>query len=399
MQKTCFAMPFMILYVLSFIIISYAERRRKDRYGVINIVVMEMRSKKAARRREDIMVRKIKFCMAGFGNVGKAFARLLLEKKAELAAEYGCEMLLTGVCTRSGGALVNADGLSFEKVLKMNERKERFAGCKNFADGGVPEMISASGAEIFLELTTLSAGGGEPAAGYIRQALNSGMHVITSNKGPEAWCFDELNALAKKNGRLFLYESSVMGGAPLFSLVRHSLRGNRIVAVKGILNATTNFLLGELEKGADFGAALKEAQRMGIAEADPSADINGLDGAAKICVLANILMNASVNPGMTYIKSLAGVSAADLEAARGSGRRIKFICRAERDESGAVKTSVKPENLCPDDPLANAGGSSTAVTLYTDLAGELSVVHTDPGIMQTAYGVYSDLLTVLEAAR
>ena len=345
------------------------------------------------------MTGKIRFCMAGFGNVGKAFARLLLEKKAELAAEYGCDLLLTGVCTRSGGALINPGGLSVEKVLEMNERKNRFADCKNFADCGVPEMISASGADLFLELTTLSASGGEPAAGYIRQALNSGMHVITSNKGPEAWCFGELNALAEKNGRLFLYESSVMGGAPLFSLVRHTLRGNRVLAVKGILNATTNFMLGELEKGGSIEDAVKEAQRMGIAEADPSADIKGLDGAAKICVLANVLMNASVNPGMTYTKSLTGVSAADLEAARSSGGRIKFICRAERDESGAVRTSVKPEKVSMDDPLANVGGASTAVTLYTDLAGELSVVHKDPGIMQTAYGVYSDLLTVAEAVR
>ena len=345
------------------------------------------------------MVRTIRFCMAGLGNVGKAFARLLLEKKEELAAEYGCELLLTGVCTRSGGALINPGGLSVEKVLEMNEKKNRFAGCKNFADCGVQEMISASGAELFLELTTLSAGGGEPAAGYIRQALSSGMHVITSNKGPEAWCFDELNALAEKNGRMFLYESSVMGGAPLFSLVRHSLRGNRVLAVKGILNATTNFLLAELEKGRSHEDAVKEAQRMGIAEADPSADINGLDGAAKICVLANVLMQAAVTPDMVYTESLAGVSAADIAAARENGCRIKYVCRAERDRDGAIKTSVKPESLSLSDPLANAGGASTAVPLYTDIAGELSVVHTDPGIMQTAYGVYSDLLTVAEAVR
>lgn len=343
------------------------------------------------------MVRTIKFCMAGFGNVGRGFARLLLEKKAEFAADYGCRMLLTGVCTRTGGALVNPEGIPLEKVLEMNERKGRFAGSADFAKCGVPEMLSASGAELLLELTTLSAGGGEPASGYIRQALRAGMHVITSNKGPEAWCFDELNSLAGKSGRLFLYESSVMGGAPLFSLVRHTLKGNKIMAVKGVLNATTNFLLGELEKGASYEAALKEAQRMGIAEADPSADIDGLDGAAKICVLANALMQAAVTPGETYTESLARVSAADLAAAREDGCRIKYVCRAERDSNGCVRTSVKPEKVPLCDPLANAGGCSTAVTLYTDLAGELSVVHTDPGIMQTAYGVYSDLLTLAEA--
>ncbi len=344
------------------------------------------------------MSRIIKYCMAGFGNVGVRFARLLIEKEAELRKEYGCEMRLTGICTRSKGMLMNPGGLDLEKILAVNEKTGRFyENESDFIRCDTETMIAASEAELFIELTTLSIENGEPAASYIRKALNRGMHVITANKGPEAWRFDELRALAEEKGRMFLYETIVMDGTPVFNLVKETLHGNRILGIKGILNGTTNFVLGELEKGGDYESAVREAQRRQLAEADPSMDVDGWDGAAKICALANILMGAKTNPREAYVQSLAGVSALDIAAAREKGCRIKYLCRAEADgEKGGVKLSVKPELVDLDDPLASVNGTSAAITLYTDLAGEVSVVQTDPGILQTAYGVYSDLLTLIK---
>lgn len=344
------------------------------------------------------MSRIIKYCMAGFGNVGVRFARLLIEKEAELRKEYGCEMRLTGICTRSKGMLMNPGGLDLEKILTVNEKTGRFyENESDFIRCDTEAMIAASEAELFIELTTLSIENGEPAASYIRKALNRGMHVITANKGPEAWRFDELRALAEEKGRMFLYETIVMDGTPVFNLVKETLRGNRILGIKGILNGTTNFVLGELEKGGGYESAVREAQRRQLAEADPSMDVDGWDGAAKICALANILMGAKTNPREAYVQSLAGVSALDIAAAREKGCRIKYLCRAEADgEKGGVKLSVKPELVDLDDPLASVNGTSAAITLYTDLAGEVSVVQTDPGILQTAYGVYSDLLTLIK---
>lgn len=347
------------------------------------------------------MSRIIKYCMAGFGNVGVRFARLLLEKEAELRAEYGCEMRLTGICTRSKGTLINSEGLDLEKILAMNEETGRFdEKDDDFVRCGTETMIAASEADLLIELTTLSIDDGEPAASYIRTALNRGMHVITANKGPEAWRFDELNALAEEKGRIFLYETIVMDGTPVFNLVKKNLRGNKILGIKGILNGTTNFVLGELERGGSYESAVKEAQRIQLAEADPSMDVDGWDGAAKICALANILMGAKANPKAVHVESLADIDAADVAAAREKGCRIKYLCRAEAgDENGGLKLSVKPELIPFGDPLASVNGTSAAVTLYTDLAGEISIVQTDPGILQTAYGVYSDLCTLIESTQ
>lgn len=344
------------------------------------------------------MNRVIKYCMAGFGNVGVRFTRLLLEKSVELAAVYGCEMRLTAVCTRSKGTLMNPNGLDLEKVLAMNEKLGRFDEADpSFVRCDTKTMIEEADAELLIELTTLSIDDGEPAASYIKEALDRGMHVITANKGPEAWCFDEIDALAREKGRMFLYETIVMDGAPIFNLVREALRGNKIFGIKGILNGTTNFILSELEKGGTYEEAIKEAQRRQLAEADPSMDVEGWDGAAKICALANILMKAKTNPLQAQVESVAKVGCGDIEAALEKGCRIKYICRAEPDvENSGVKLSVRPELLPLNDPLANVNGTSAAITLYTDLAGEISIVQTDPGILQTAYGLYSDLLTLIK---
>ena len=343
------------------------------------------------------MTKIIKFCVAGFGNVGARFMKLLLEKEAQLKEEYDCEMCLTGICTRSKGALLNSGGIAIKEVLEMNEKLGRFdPGRTDFVSCDTSEMIRRADAELFIELTTLSISDGEPATGYIREALRRGMDVITANKGPEAWHFDELAALAEAKGRLFLYETIVMDGTPVFNLVKETLRGNKVLGIKGILNGTTNFVLGELEKGGTYERALKEAQRIQLAEADPAMDVDGWDGAAKICALANILMGARTNPKAASVTSVARVGQEDIKKARERGRKIKYICSAECDEqSGIVDLRVEPREIPFDDPLCSVNGTSAAITFYTDLAGEISIVQTNPGILQTAYGVYSDLLTLI----
>ena len=340
----------------------------------------------------------IKVCMAGFGNVGVRFTRLLLEKERELREDYGCGILVTGVCTRSKGTMMNPRGLDLGALLIMNEELGRFdSEHPDFVSGcDTHGMITAAGADLFIELSTLSIGDGEPAASYIREAFANGMDVITANKGPEAWCFDELKTLAEAAGKKFLYETIVMDGAPVFNMARAGLRGNRILALRGILNSTTNFILGELEKGGNLADAVAEAQRLQFAEADPSMDIDGWDGAAKICALANILMDARLTPKDVKVKSLAGTSAADVKAAGTEGCRIKYICGARRADDGSVELSVEPRRLPFDDPLCFVGGRSSALIFYTDLAGEIMLIERDPDILQTAYGVYSDLMTLIE---
>lgn len=344
------------------------------------------------------MTKNINFCMAGFGNVGVRFMELLLEKESEIRAKYDCEFHLTGISTRTKGTLLNPDGLDMRKILAANYATDRFDQTDAaFVACGTEEMIDKADADLFIEATTLSIEDGEPATGYIKRSLNKGMDVITANKGPEAWNFNGISALAKAKGRNFLYETIVMDGTPIFNLVEDTLQGNKIVGMRGILNGTTNFVLGELEKGICYDDAIKEAQRIQLAEADPSMDVDGWDGAAKICALANILMDAQLTPKDVHVESLAQITVKDIEQAKSGGYKIKYICSAEYSkETGRLELKVKPTLLSTEDILCCINGTSAALTLYTDLAGEISIVQTNPGILQTAYGVYSDLLRLIK---
>ncbi len=345
------------------------------------------------------MSKNIKFCMVGFGNVGVRFVELLLEKETQLREEFDCRLQLTGICTRSKGTLINHEGIHMKELLEMNERLNRFdPRSADFVACDTSEMIARSGADLMIELSTISIEDGQPATGYIEQALTAGMHVITANKGPEAWHFRKLAELADKMNRCFLYETIVMDGTPVFNLVKETLHGNKILGIKGILNSTTNFILEKMEKGMSYEEAVKEAQRIQVAEADPSMDVNGWDGTAKICSLANVLMDAGVNPKMAKVESMANLTPEDIRRAREKNGKIKYLCIAERNEAtGRVELTVEPRLLPFDDPLSNVDGTSAAITLYTDLAGEISIIQTDPGILQTAYGVYSDLITLIKS--
>ena len=238
---------------------------------------------------------------------------------------------------------------------------------------------------------------GQPAADYIRLALENGMHVITANKGPEVWHYKELKQLADEKELMYLYETTVMGGAPLFSLMRECLHGNRLLGFKGILNGTSNYVLCSMEKGNSYSQAIKEAQQIGIAEADPSIDMGGFDGAVKLCALANIFMGCSFIPDNIEITSLENITAEEIAAARSEGFKIKYICQAMPDEkTGRITAKISPEKLPASDLLCNVESNSLAITLYTDLAGELTLVSSGAEMLQIVFGIYSDLLTLLK---
>ncbi|MBQ6929865.1 MAG: hypothetical protein IJN27_06155 [Oscillospiraceae bacterium] len=344
------------------------------------------------------MEKTLKICMAGFGNLGKRFAQLLLEKEEYLLEEYGCRFCITGISTRTRGTLVDPDGIDVGNALDMIAQTGRFSpDSRGYTEGGSVEMINNCGADIFIELSTLSVADGQPAADYIRLALENGMHVITANKGPEVWHYKELKQLADEKGLMYLYETTVMGGAPLFSLMRECLHGNRLLGFKGILNGTSNYVLCSMEKGNSYSQAIKEAQQIGIAEADPSIDMGGFDGAVKLCALANIFMGCSFTPDNIEITSLENITAEEIAAARREGFKIKYICQAMPDEkTGRITAKISPEKLPASDLLCNVESNSLAITLYTDLAGELTLVSSGAEMLQIVFGIYSDLLTLLK---
>ena len=344
------------------------------------------------------MKKELKICMAGFGNLGKRFAQLLMEKEEYLLKEFGCSFAVTGISTRTRGTLINTNGINLQHALDMIEQNGRFsADYPDYTTLGTEEMIKNAGADIFIELSTLSVADGQPAADYIRLAFENNMHVITANKGPEVWHYKELKQLADQKGLMYLYETTVMGGAPLFSLMRECLHGNRLLGFRGILNGTSNYVLCSMEKGNSYQQAIKEAQKIGIAEADPSIDMGGFDGAVKLCALANIFMGCSFTPDTIDITSLENITAEDIAEARKDGFKIKYICEAMKDEQiGEITARISPERLKASDLLCNVESNALAITLYTDLAGELTLVSSGVEMLQIVFGIYSDLLTLIK---
>ena len=338
-------------------------------------------------------MRELRLCLSGFGAVGQRFAQLLLEKETELAEKYGLRVRITGISTPSRGTLIDENGLDLASLFAQQERERHFdRSVPQYRECDVLGMLDEVRADIFCELSTLSIDSGEPAATYIATAFRKGMHVITTNKGPEAYRYRELKELADEKGRCYLYETIVMDGAPVFNFAQECLRGCKISGIRGVLNGTTNFLLEQYEKGVAYEDAIAEAQRMHWAEADPSLDVDGWDGAAKICALANILMDASLTPQDVERVSIRSIGCKEVREAAEQGMKYKYVCEAKQLNSGEMILSVKPQLLPKDHILCSVNGNSAAVTFYTDLAGEVTSVLTDGTILQTAYGVYSDLL-------
>jgi homoserine dehydrogenase len=247
---------------------------------------------------------------------------------------------------------------------------------------------------VVVEMTPLNISTGEPALTHIQTALSADRHVITLNKGPIARAYRDLRDLADNRGKRLLFEGTVMDGFPVFNLVRDTLPGCRILGFRGILNSTTNYILGEMEWGKSFSEALTKAQRLGIAEADPDQDLEGWDAAAKTAALINVLMEGAVTPEKVAREGVRHLKSEDLEKARRQGKTLKLVCEARRT-NGATQARVAPVPLPLSDPLARTEGTSSALTLFTHLMGPVTLFEENPGISQTAYAVLSDLLTLV----
>ncbi len=340
---------------------------------------------------------KLRLALIGFGNVGQAFARLLISKKEWLKETYGLEVEVLAISTRTRGSLMSKKAIDLHHVLGMLGRGEIFKdSMTEYVRLSPLEIIEACDANLMVELTTLNIDSGQPAIDHIRKALRRGMHVVTANKGPTAYAYDELSLLARSRDLQFRFEGTVMDGTPVFNLVKRTLPGCEIESIRGLLNSTSNFILTEMSRGISFEEALDQAIKVGVAEADPSLDIDGWDAAAKITVLANVLMGARSTPKEVDRKGIRGINPESLRKAAASGMKYKLVARAEK-ANGEVETCVRPELLKPEDLFGSVDGRSSAITLKTDLMGEISVVEHDPSIMQTAYAIYSDMLLLAES--
>ncbi|HEV7501746.1 MAG TPA: homoserine dehydrogenase, partial [Vicinamibacteria bacterium] len=305
------------------------------------------------------------------------------------------DVSVVGIVTRAHGTLVNPRGLDLARALAGWRRGGRFSPRhSDRRDLEAGAAVRTLDYDVVVEMTPLArATRGEPAIAHIREALARGRHAITANKGPLAWAFSPLAKEAEARGVSFLYETTVMDGVPVFNLARHGLRGATVSRVEGILNSTTNAILGALERGQPFAKALARAQREGFAEADPRDDLEGWDGAVKLSALANVLMAASLPPERVVREGIVGVDAARVARARRHGARLKLVCEAWR-ERGKVRGRVALREVPLGDPFALVEDTSSILRIVTDLAGTVVVTEERPDIRVTAYGIVSDLLSV-----
>jgi homoserine dehydrogenase len=253
------------------------------------------------------------------------------------------------------------------------------------------DFIARSEAHVLFENTPVNYASGQPAVDHIRTALQKGMHAITANKGPVVHALDELEALAAAGGVRFFYEGTVMDGAPIFSLLRAALPAAEVRAIKGVLNSTTNLMLDRMEAGDTFDEAVAAAQAIGVAETDPSGDIDGWDAAIKIAALASVLMGIRLKPAEVDRVGIRGIGPAEIARAKGEGKRWKLVCTAERDGE-SVRARVAPELVGVASPMYGVEGTTSIVQFETDVLGRLSIVEEDPGKETTAYGLLADFI-------
>ena len=316
----------------------------------------------------------MKLALIGYGNVGRALARLLDSKRREYP------FVVTGIHTLRHGTAVDPAGLPTDPPFGA-------------AAASVPAFLDSAGADTAVELTTLNPLNGEPALSHIRAAFGRGMHVVTANKGPLAHAYADLREKAAAAGVQFRFESTVMDGAPVFNLWR-VLPGLKVLGFTGALNSTTKIVVETMEQGGSFEEGVAAARKMGVTEGDGAFDVEGWDSAAKTAALANVLLDAHTTPQLVPTRGIMRLTPEKVQALLRQGKTVRLISRARRVES-RVSLRVRAEVLDRTDVLASPPGTSNIILFDTDLMGTFGTMSIDPGVEQTAYGVFSDLVSLL----
>ncbi len=338
----------------------------------------------------------LKLALLGFGNAAQAFAEMLMEKEEEIRQVYGRGVRVTAITAPSKGTILDSQGIDLKKVLADARSAGRFAeDTAGLCTRNTLQVIEQADCDAVCELTPLYIEDGQPAIDHIRRAFQCGKHVVSANKGPIAWAYDELKQEAEEKGLMFFYETTVMDGTPVFNLVEKTLKFCRVTEVSGILNSTTNYILEELAAGKEYGEILEAGKKLGFIEADPAMDIDGFDAAAKVTALLNVLMNAGITPADVDRTGIGDITAEDIRKAAERGKVIKLLCEGRRTENG-IAARVKPVEVDQSDMLASIDSTTSVVSITTDLMGKLSVIEHQPDLRQTAYGIFGDVIRLLD---
>jgi homoserine dehydrogenase len=329
-------------------------------------------------------MKKYRISFIGFGNVGRALAKLFVSKSTELRDNYGIEWEITGVATRRMGWRASSSAID---VSSLDEATSA---------NSIDEWLARAKPDVVFETTSLNPQTGQPAIDYLKTCLQFGAHTISANKAPLVYAYDELNEIAIAKGKRFLFESTVLDSAPVFSLFRETLPAVKVRSFSGAFNSTTNVIIETMEAGRSFDEGVKTAQELGVAETDPSHDVDGWDSIMKVCAIARVILRAPLLPSNVKREGIRGLDSATLQAARAEGKPYKLISRAIVNADGSITASVRPEQVAAGDPFSNVRGTSLAVHFELDTIPGLTIVSHRPNLQSTAYGLFADFINAVD---
>jgi homoserine dehydrogenase len=338
-----------------------------------------------------------KLALIGFGTVGQGLAEILRDKGEMLRETLGFEAQIVAISDLLKGSLYHPDGLDVGQLLATVAAGGKLDG---YPDGpGLHrgwdslKTIRESNADTIVEVSYTDVKTGQPAIDHCRAAFESGKNLVMSNKGPVSLAYAELSALAQAKGVRWGFEGTVLSGTPALRMPLVALAGNDIREIRGILNGTTNYILTKMEEGLDYATALKQAQELGYAEADPTADVEGHDAAGKVIILAHVIMGVPLTKGEVACRGISQLTPADIAQARAAGKRWKLIARLQK-EGGRVVASVGPEMIPLTDPLAGVMGATNAITYECDLSGPITLIGAGAGRLETGFAILIDLINI-----
>ncbi|MEA3508173.1 MAG: homoserine dehydrogenase [Synergistota bacterium] len=334
-----------------------------------------------------------KICCVGFGNVGQGLVRILEKKRDKLKDTEGFEYIVTSIADPVKGSVHNTAGLDLTATLKLLDEEGSLKNHPDATERETLDIIADPASDLVVEATITNLETGEPGVSHISRALASGKHVVSTNKGPVSVALPKLLDLAKANGVSYMFEGVVLSGTPAMNLARDALAGCDITQVQGIVNGTTNYILSRMEDGMAYGEALKKAQELGYAEADPTGDVEGWDAAVKVQVMAKVLMNRPLQVTEVERTGITDITPADVEKAKAAGARIKLIAKVG-EENGKFTARVAPMEMPLNHPLAGVMDAVNALTFTTDHLGDVTIVGPGAGRVETGQALLTDILAI-----
>jgi homoserine dehydrogenase len=339
----------------------------------------------------------LRLLLLGYGHVAQTFLPLLASRSEWLASELGIRAIISGIGTRSQGYYIHPNGIDATLLARETDPKRSFIKQANRVDTAEIFIVAGktAGASLLLELTTLNPQDGQPALTHIHSALSSGMDVVTANKGPVAFALADLQALARQHHVQFRFESTVMDGLPLFNLTQFNLQAVGMRSFRALLNTTSSLVLSLIEQGYSLEEGIRQAQKLGVAEADPWYDLDGWDAVMKTTILANTLLGGQLTPQMVEREGIRNLSLDAIHASARAGTPIRLVSQAHKIHRQVI-AEVRPRPISQEDILHVGKGTTSVISLETEAMGTITLVEHEPVVIQTAYGVLSDLITVLQ---